>query len=45
MIKRFKRSQKPLLTFAHVHPSSSMGIRRETGHEEGDESSFAYEGL
>lgn len=40
-----KRSQKPLLTCLHVHPRSSMGVRWETGHEEGDEFSFACEGL
>lgn len=41
MIERF---QKFLLTL-HVHPKSSAGVRLETGHDKGDDSSFACEGL
>lgn len=43
--KTIKGSQAALLTCVHLHPRSSMGVRRETGQEEGDESSFACEGL
>lgn len=42
MIERF---QEFLLTLLHVHPNPSAGIRLETGHDKGDDSSFACEGL
>lgn len=43
--KMIERFQKFLLTLLHVHPNSSAGVRLETGHDKGDDSSFACEGL